>query len=227
MAYLRYDIVKPFSALEGNWSPVPMFSADGSLAQISSPISGLNVMANATSSPRMIYPVGRMDPEPQAQLPKIKNINNLQAIFGPPDVVDTQGGGIAIWSANKTKKAGYDFLHRIEIIDENIPSLVPVYHFSNLYIWVHMKPSQEQLLNIMSLSKDYMYDSNKQLMVIRSDTLNTAMAQAALLKQYINGTLTFYNLVNNKILLQYYVKSLPKSKHSGKVNKLIFKILKK
>ena len=154
-------------------------------------------------------------------LPKIKNMTQLAKLFGPPDVIDTHKGGIAIWSAATLKKAGYGFLHRIEIIDESVPSVTPVKHFSNVYIWVPLSPSQEQLNNILSLSKDFFYDRKKELMIIRSDTLDTAVAQGALLLLYIKGKTSFYNLVNNDMLKTYYLKV----RQSRKIKKAIYTIL--
>ena len=160
-------------------------------------------------------------------LPKIKNMKQLYRLFGRPDVIDTYKGGIAIWSAATLRKAHYGFLHRVEIIDESVPSIVPVNHFSNLYIWVHMTPNREQLNNILSLSKDYFYDRKKELMIVRSDTLDTAVAQAALLLLYVKEKVTFYNLVNNDMIKIYYSKISTKvnSKSWRKVKKAIYTII--
>jgi hypothetical protein len=170
-------------------------------------------------------------PQQQQQRPKLPNIKNIKDLvrrFGMPDATDKAHGGIAIWSANTLKKAKYGFLHRVEIIDESVPSVTPVKHFSNVYIWTHIKPTcQEQLSNILSLSKDFFYDRKKELLIVRSDSLDTAVAQASLICLYTQGKMSFYNLVNNDMLKQYYVRILPKAPKCGKVKKVLYSILKK
>jgi hypothetical protein len=115
----------------------------------------------------------------------------------------------------------------VEIIDESVPSVAPVKHFSNVYIWIRINPKcQEQLNNILSLSKDFFYDRKKELLIVRSDSLDTAVAQASLITLYTKGKMSFYDLVNNDMLKQYYVRVLPNSPKNGKVKKALYSILK-
>jgi hypothetical protein len=153
-------------------------------------------------------------------------MKELYRLFGPPDATDQEHGGIAIWSAAPLKKAGYGFLHRVEIIDESVPSIMPIKHFSNVYIWVHMKPTQEQLNNILGLSKDFYYDRKKELLIVRSACLDTAIAQASLMSRYTLGKVSFYDLVNNDMLKNYYVGILPHKPAYRRVRKALYKILK-
>jgi hypothetical protein len=134
----------------------------------------------------------------------IRGSQDLIAKIGYPDIIDGRRGGIAIWSGDTLKKRGYGFLHRVEILDEAVASASPVKHFSNIYIWVPMTVTLEMLNNIHSLSKDYYYDRKKELMIIRSDTLDTCVAQAALIMLYANNKLSFYNIVNNNLAAVYY-----------------------
>ena len=104
--------------------------------------------------------------------------------------------------------------------------VVPVKHFSNVYIWVHLKPTQEQLNNILGLSKDFYYDRKKELLVVRSACLDTAIAQATLMSLYATGKISFYDLVNNDMLTNYYVGILPGKPACRKVRKALYRILK-
>lgn len=239
MAYIRFNDQIDFGA------GVPMFTADGQMTSNFSLITDLPqppferpcamTPGPQYSSPMApMHPMRPMQPGPLGQrgnsvavsnIPDIKNMKELRQIFGLPDAVDREHGGIAIWSAASLKKAGYGFLHRVEIIDESVPSVAPVKHFSNIYIWVHIVPNNEQLNNILSLSKDFFYDRKKELLVVRSDCLDTAVAQASLMLLYVKGQVSFYDLVNNDLLSAYYLgiqQGRPKCK---KVKKALYTIL--
>lgn len=188
-------------------------------------IGGASYMGGAGGGMGMMGQQAEKPPAPV--LPNIKNMKDLFRRFGPPDATDKAHGGIAIWSSNSLKRAKYGFLHRVEIIDESVPSVAPIKHFSNVYIWIRIKPTcQEQLNNILSLSKDFFYDRKKELLIVRSDSLDTAVAQASLITLYTKGKMSFYDLVNNDMLKQYYVRVLPNAPKNGKVKKALYSILK-
>ena len=217
MAYIRFDQIDYGAG-------TPMFTADGQITTNYSLFSGLP-QAQRPCVP-FPSPVGRPEGREKPVLPNIRNMKELHSLFGEPDATDKDRGGIAIWSAASLKKAGYGFLHRVEIIDESVPSLLPVKHFSNVYIWVHLKPTQEQLNNILGLSKDFYYDRKKELLVVRSACLDTAIAQATLMSLYTTGKVSFYDLVNNDMLTNYYVGILPGKPACRKVRKALYRILK-
>ena len=136
----------------------------------------------------------------------IKGFEPLMAQLGAPDVTDVKFGGIAIWARSTLKERSYSFLKRVEIIDEAVEVSTPVRHTSNIYIWVSMKPTNEQLLKILNLSKNFYYDQKKQLMIIRSSSLDTAVAQAAVLLMYVHGKFTYYKVVNHELLKVFFKK---------------------
>ena len=135
----------------------------------------------------------------------IRGIKTLTKQIGYPDVTDHHRGGIAIWARDTLAKRGYKFLDRVEVIDEAIPSLTPVKHFSNVYIWVRLNLTENQERNIYSLSTDIFYDQGKNLLIVRSDTLDTAVAQASLVALYTQNKLSFYDIVSNNMHLTYYL----------------------
>lgn len=154
----------------------------------------------------------QQQPPPQQQY-HIKGIDKLITAIGYPDITDPSEGGIAIWSAHTLKARGYKFLYRVEIIDESIPCLKPIEHFGNIYIWVNMNLSKNEICNVESLSTNIYYDQGKELLIVRSNTLDTAVAQAALVALYSIGKLTFYDIVNNDMHYTYYANAgLPKVK---------------
>jgi hypothetical protein len=236
MAYIRFD--QDQMMMNGG---IPMFTADGRIvsssyspAPVASPAAsdcGLNSMFQSSMvRPSIAFPQKFQTGNPALaqgppSLPDIRNMKELHQMLGPPDVIDSKNGGIAIWSANTLKKAGYGFLHRLEIIDESVPSVTPVKHFSNVYIWVHISPTMEQLNNILSLSKDFFYDRKKELLIVRSACLDTAVAQASLILLYTKCKVTFYDLVSNDMLTNYYTGILPGRPACRKVKKALYTIL--
>lgn len=134
----------------------------------------------------------------------IPGAKDLIRQIGIPDVTDSKYGGIAIWSKPTLKKKKYGFLSRVEIIDEQVPSTCPVQHNSNVYTWIKMKPNNEQQGKLLQLSKNFFYDRKKELMIIRSDSLDSCIAMGALLTLYLRGNVSYYNIVNNDMLKTYY-----------------------
>ena len=155
-----------------------------------------------------VSPSPMLAAEEQEKKPlKINGITKLSALIGEPDVVDGKFGGIAIWSSTTLKSRGYGFLRRVEIIDEAVPSMTPVKHYSNVYAWIPMSPSTEQLANILGMSKNYFYDRKKKLMVVRSSSLDRAIAQGAALILYITGKFSFYKMKSNELLKVFFEKA--------------------
>lgn len=140
----------------------------------------------------------------RSKLPPIRSISELVKQIGYPNLTDPEQGGIAIWASNTLRKRGYKFLHRVEIIDESVPSLYPVKHFSNIYIWVKMFLTDSMSDKVHGLTSDIMYDKGKGLLIVRSDSLDTAVAQAALVSLYSAGKVSFYEIVNNDLHHRYY-----------------------
>lgn len=151
----------------------------------------------------------------QAQAPvyTIRGINKLVKSIGYPDITDSERGGIAIWNSLTLRKRGYKFLHRVEIIDESVPSMYPVKHFSNVYIWVKVTLSETMINNVNQMSTDIFYDRGKDLLIVRSSTLDTAVAQAALIALYSRGKVSYYDIIGNNMLQTYYFNvSKPKAR---------------
>jgi hypothetical protein len=167
---------------------------------------------------------GQTQAQPPAPTPaphlNIRGIKQLMSAIGYPDITDSYKGGIAIWSSSTLKSRGYKFLHRVEIIDESVPSLKPVKHFSNIYIWVKIELNDNMIGNVESLSSDMYYDKGKGLLIVRSDRLDTAVAQAALIALYSKNKLSFYDIVNNEMHYTYYMDA-----SKSKVKKALYTVL--
>ena len=169
-------------------------------------------MQQARESPQLV----------NAAAGKIRGFRKLMKYIGTPDLVDAQRGGIAIWSRNTLRKRKYPFLRRVEIIDEHVYNNQPVPHYSNIYIWVHMRLTAEMLTNVHEMSKDFFYDRNKELLIVRSDSLDTAVAQAAVVFLYSRGRISYYSLVNNNLLKKYYENA-----SKGKTRRAMYTVLNK
>lgn len=187
-------------------------------------MSPMNPMNQGPSSMHWYYSQAQAQSQPQAQIqpqartqtqyrtltltstsmPDIRGIAELIKHIGYPDVTDSTKGGIAIWSNSTLISRGYKFLHRVEIIDESVPSLYPVKHFSNIYIWVKIPLSETMLNNVNHMSSDIFYDRGKELLIVRSDSLDTAVAQASLVALYSKGKISYYDIIGNGMLENYY-----------------------
>jgi len=155
--------------------------------------------------------IQQSQPQPKPKPLKIRGIQVLMKYVGYPDITDRAKGGIAIWASNTLRKRGYKFLHRVEIIDESVPSLYPIKHFSNVYIWTHVNLTETMICNVNQMSTDIFYDRGKELLIVRSDSLDTAVAQAALVGLYSQGKVSYYDITNNSMLENYY-RGISKSK---------------
>ena len=153
-----------------------------------------------------------------------KNISLSKIVkeIGAPDLIDPGKGGIAVWNSGSLKLRGYSSLTRVEIIDEKVPSLVPVPHNSNVYIWTKVNISPYYLDGVLSLSPNLMYDQQKKQLIVRSKCIRSAMAIAALIKLYSLGKISIYQIKSYGLVKKYYISSQNK-----KIFKSFKKILKK
>ena len=205
--YLRLDNGTPF---------IPAFATSHTSSQ--TPDGYLNISSYGAPyintqpdmmqmQPQMMQPQMMQPQQQQALAPSFANIRGiypLVANIGHPDITDNTKGGIAIWSSATLHSRGYQFLHLVEIIDEATPSLYPVKHFSNVYIWVRLTLSDQMVDNVNGISTDIFYDKGKQLLIVRSDSLDTAVAQATLIALYSNSKVSYYDIYNNDMLTSFY-----------------------
>jgi hypothetical protein len=69
----------------------------------------------------------------------------------------------------------------------------------------------EKLQNVTELSTDMYYDRKKELLIVRSNDLYSAIAQAVLVGLYAVDKLSYYQIVNDDLHLRYYkMSSKPK-----------------
>jgi hypothetical protein len=171
-------------------------------------------------SPRIQLQRGPAPPPAPPPVLSIRGIKKLMENIGYPDITDSSKGGIAIWANNTLKSRGYKFLHRVEIIDESVPSMYPIKHFSNVYIWVKVNLTDTMINNVNQMSTDIFYDRGKGLLIVRSASLDTAVAQAALVGLYSKGKVSYYDIMNKAMLERYYC-----SIKKPKVRKVIYTVL--
>jgi hypothetical protein len=141
--------------------------------------------------------------------------------LGYPSLTDPTHGGIAIWKSSILKKAGYAFLNKVEVIDEKITSMIPVPHVSSVYIWVKIPLLQSQMMRVLELSPNLMYDQYKKLLIVRSKCIESAIGIAALIGLYANDKVTMYQINNYDLLRKYFTGA------SQKKNLKLFKSILK
>ena len=134
----------------------------------------------------------------------IKNIYKISRIIGYPDLLDPNYGGIAIWGKGTLSATRYKFLRRVELIDEKIPSTFPVPHVSNIYVWIRIPMNKTQVERVLDLSSNFMYDSFKKLLIIRSSGIERAVALGAIVKLYSTGKLSLYQIISYDLCKKYF-----------------------
>lgn len=145
------------------------------------------------------------------------SLYKLSKKLGQPNVTDPTRGGIAIWNSSTLRFRGYPYLSRVELIDEKIASIVPVTHYGSVYIWTRLPATNSQIDVVLSLSPNFMYDRQKKLFIVRSKCLNSAVAQATLVKLYLRGSVSHNQIINYELLKKYF---------RGSGNKKIMKTFK-
>ncbi len=150
----------------------------------------------------------------------IKNIHKSVLLLGYPDLQDTYGG-ISIWGHSTLNRGKYKFLRRVEIIDEQVPGSFPVSHVSNLYIYIRIPLSQYQISRIIPLSSNFLYDKGKKMLIIRSCSIDRAIALATVIKLYSIGKLTFNQIMTHDLFRTYFIAA--KKKKIAKTFRAILK----
>ena len=122
--------------------------------------------------------------------------------LGPPSLINPNKGGIAIWQSSTLKKAGYPTIQRIDLVDEQCFNSFPCPHIGFLYTHVKIIIPMSKISNILSLCGDIMFDPIKNILVVRGMTLNYNLALIALICLYVNGRITWYNILEADLVRQ-------------------------
>lgn len=128
--------------------------------------------------------------------------------LGHPSLTDPTHGGIAIWNSSTLKLRGYSFLNRVEVIDEKVATTVPVPHTANVYIWVRIPMTTDQMVRVLEVSPNIMYDQQKKMLIVRSKCLRTAVGIATLISLYADGKVSMYQVNSYDLLRKYFVGSM-------------------
>ena len=134
------------------------------------------------------------------------DIQKTALLIGQPDLHDTIGG-IAIWGHTKLARTRYKFIQRVEIIDEYIPCIFPVPHISNTYIWIILDMSRCQVSKVLNLSLNFMYDHKKKTLIIRSPSIQRAIALAAIAKLYFTRKISMNQIIGYQLYKKYFVSA--------------------
>jgi hypothetical protein len=150
--------------------------------------------------------------QPTESSPQFRNssISRVYALLGEPDLYDNVKGGLCLWNNSSLQKRGFVGIRRVEVIDEKIRCDVPVKHFGSVYIWIKCKPTNCQLENINEYFPNAIVDRLKQQVIIRSDSLESCVATALLIKQYVAGEISMYEIYYNDLLKKSYRESKKK-----------------
>lgn len=100
--------------------------------------------------------------------PKKKYIEIVKE-FGNPNVIYNNNNGSAIWYNRGIFK-------KIELVDESIENINPKKHCEFLYTTINIHIEPELLSRISSLSESIMYDQLKNILIVRSGSMENNVA---------------------------------------------------
>lgn len=140
--------------------------------------------------------------------------------LGSPEVTDPTAGGIAIWGSSVLKSRGHPHISRVEVIDEKVRTQIPLPHIANVYTWIKLPLTYSQMIRVLELSPNFMYDQQKQMLIIRTKSLEAAIALAALVGLYSKGEVSMYQISSYDLMRKYFAAANDK-----KQKKLFRKIL--
>jgi hypothetical protein len=133
--------------------------------------------------------------------------------MGSPTLVNPKPGGIATWHS-----PSYQFLKRIDIIDEQCYNRFPYPHVGFLYTYYPMIIPIDQVSHVLSLSGDILYDNVKHLLIVRGMSLYYNLSLTALVHRYVHDKVSWYQIVENDLV--HYVtdhKRLMDPKYQHKI----------
>lgn len=130
---------------------------------------------------------------------------------------------MAIWY-HPDSNPRYRFLKRIDIIDEQCYNRFPYPHVGFLYTYYPIAIPTNRISHVLSLSGDLTYDPIKRLLIVRGMSLHYNLALTALIRQYVRGKVSWYQIIEQNLLHQTLnERRLTNPKNQNKVLKTLAK----
>lgn len=139
-----------------------------------------------------------------------KYYNTLVEIYGKPDIIVNQKGGLCIWYGKRN-----DYYHHLELKDEYVPHCVPAQHYDFFYTYVKIYIPPDVFPKVMAISGSIGYDGLKKLLYARCGSIEANLATLATVFNTIRGSNPSYpdaiknkdkNKNNNKKMIEQEVK---------------------
>ena len=139
--------------------------------------------------------------------------------FGTPDAINPMSLGTAIWDS-KFMNDNNSIYKCIRIIDEEVYRLKPYPHVGFLYTTIDLHVPYSKVGQVLSISSDITYDIGKKELTARGMSFSYCNALLALVCQYVNGQLSWYNISGNNKPKEYLsIKNLTsESKRKENIN---------
>lgn len=122
--------------------------------------------------------------------------------FGRPSFLNHNSNGVAVW---KIFKDSCPFT-RIMIVDENVPHDKPMEHCDYFYGTIKYSIDTEMRLAVYDISKSVMYDSLKEELTVRCQSLEAVMATMILVDK-VNKKLVTHGEVLDGHKYKEYIKA--------------------
>ena len=99
----------------------------------------------------------------------VKCLNDLIIELGKPTIINNKSGGLAIWTRQTLKKKNYCWT-RVEVHDKT--------NMNNnlIYVWINKNISNKNVKDILALSNMIKYNSVKQQLCVKSNSMGTIKA---------------------------------------------------
>ncbi len=189
----KHKIYAPSKSAEGHTKMSPFF--------VQGPINGGNANLLWNNQSKYFNKFRTKVNKYYFQLPHQKYYELVDE-FGQPTLINQNKGGIAIWQGSALKNTDFRAIKRIDLIDEQCFNSFPCPHIGFLYTYVKIIIPTNKIGNILSICGDIMYDPMKHIMVVRGMSLSYNIALIALVCLYINGKLTWYNIIEGNLVKQ-------------------------
>lgn len=142
------------------------------------------------------YKEGKQNPE--------KTLLRITETYGPPDIIDKEEGGLAIWNCCTIRKKTSHLYHEIMIRDESIKHSS---HVDYLYTSVILKSAltKQQFMEIYDISPSLYYVQLERKLVVRCHFIGANIITLYLALAVQNGLISIV-AIKEKKLYEIYIE---------------------
>lgn len=126
---------------------------------------------------------------------------NMVKKLGPPDALDPEGGGFALW--NRKAISRYPMLKRvrmIEVSDDDLRNDFPFPHSCFVRVEFDINVPVKKLYKVLSMSGDLSYDTVRRHLIVRGMSLSYCAAMASLVRDFADEKISWDRILNERMV---------------------------